>query len=43
MIGILNSYNASKIAKKNNIPFVYYFIDVIYPLIPEKAFQKLGK
>ena len=42
-LGILNSYNASRIAKKNNIPFVYYFIDVIYALIPEKSFQKLGQ
>lgn len=42
-LGILNSYNASRIAKKNGIPFVYYFIDVIYALIPEKAFQKLGR
>lgn len=42
-LGILNSYNASRIAKKYNIPFVYYFIDVIYALIPEKAFQKLGQ
>lgn len=42
-LGILNSYNASKIAKKHNIPFVYYFIDVIYALIPEKIFQRAGK
>jgi len=42
-LGILNSYNASRIAKKHNIPFVYYFIDVIYALIPEKSFQKLGQ
>ena len=42
-LGILNSYNASKLAKKHDIPFVYYFIDVIYALIPEKAFQKLGQ
>lgn len=42
-LGILNSYNASKIAKKNNIPFVYYYIDVVHALIPEKIFQKLGK
>ena len=42
-LGILNSYNASRIAKKRGIPYVYYFIDVIYALIPEKAFQKLGK
>lgn len=42
-LGILNSYNASKIAKKHNIPFVYYFIDVIYALIPEKSLQKIGQ
>ena len=42
-LGILNSYNASIIAKKFNIPFVYYFIDVIYALIPEKIFQRVGR
>ncbi|MBQ6511317.1 glycosyltransferase [Methanobrevibacter sp.] len=42
-LGILNTYNASKIAKKHNIPFVYYFIDVLHALIPEKAFQGIGK
>ena len=42
-LGILNTYNASKIAKKHNIPFVYYFIDVLHALIPEKAFQEIGK
>ena len=42
-LGILNTYNASKIAKKYNIPFVYYFIDVLHALIPEKAFQEIGK
>ena len=42
-LGILNTYNASKIAKKYNIPFVYYFIDVLHALIPEKSFQSIGK
>lgn len=42
-LGILNTYNASKIAKKHGIPFVYYFIDVLHALIPEKAFQSMGK
>ena len=41
--GILNASIASKLAKKNNIPFVYYFIDVLYQLIPEKIFRKLGE
>lgn len=30
-------------AKKHNIPFVYYFIDVLHKLNPEKTFQSLGK
>lgn len=42
-LGILNTYNASKIAKKHGIPFVYYFIDVLHALIPEKIFQDMGK
>ena len=42
-LGILNSYNASRIARKHNIPFVYYLIDVLYALIPEKTFQSFGK
>lgn len=41
--GIINTYVASRIAKKENIPFVYYWIDVLHHLIPEKYFQLLGK
>ena len=41
--GILNANIASKLAKKANIPFVYYFIDVLHQLIPEKSFRGLGK
>ena len=41
--GIINSYIASCIAKKANIPFIYYWIDVLHRLIPEKHFQALGK
>ncbi|MCD7781240.1 MAG: glycosyltransferase family 4 protein [Methanosphaera sp.] len=41
--GILNANIAASLAKKNNIPFVYYFIDVLYDLIPEKRFRALGK
>ncbi len=41
--GLLNAYVGSKAAKKHGIPFVYYLIDVLYALIPEKIFQKLGK
>lgn len=42
-LGLLNAYTGSKLAKKHNIPFVYYIIDVLYALIPEKAFQSFGK
>ncbi|MCL0090484.1 glycosyltransferase [Dehalococcoidia bacterium] len=41
--GILNSYLAMKAAKENNIPFLYYWIDVLHRLIPFKPFQPIGK
>lgn len=41
--GLLNASYAAHAAKKNNIPFVYYLIDVLYTLIPEKIFQNFGK
>lgn len=41
--GLINTYIASKIAKKHKIPFVYYLIDVLYTLIPEKSLQFIGK
>jgi glycosyltransferase involved in cell wall biosynthesis len=41
--GIINTYIASHIAKKQNIPFIYYWIDVLHRLISEKNFQNLGE
>jgi glycosyltransferase involved in cell wall biosynthesis len=41
--GIINTYLASKIAKKHKIPFVYYWIDVLHTLITIKQFQFVGK
>jgi glycosyltransferase involved in cell wall biosynthesis len=41
--GILNTYLAIRAAKKNNIPFVYYWIDVLHRLIPFKPFHPLAK
>ena len=41
--GILNAYLASGIAKKNNIPFIYYWIDALHQLIPQKFLQIVGK
>jgi glycosyltransferase involved in cell wall biosynthesis len=41
--GIINTYLASKIAKKHKIPFVYYWIDVLDTLIHVKSLQFLGR
>jgi glycosyltransferase involved in cell wall biosynthesis len=41
--GILNSYLASLSAKKNRLPFVYYWIDVLHLLIPTRIFRSAGK
>jgi len=41
--GLINTYIASRLAKKFSIPFVYYLIDVLYTLIPEKSLQYIGK
>jgi len=41
--GILNNYLALRRAKKNNIPFIYYWIDVLHRLIPFKPLQFIGK
>ncbi len=42
-LGIINTYLASKLAKKCKIPFIYYWIDVLHTLIPVKSFQSLGR
>jgi glycosyltransferase involved in cell wall biosynthesis len=40
---ILITFLAYPIAKRNNIPVVYYTIDIDYRLIPQKFLQPLGK
>ena len=40
---ILNSYLAVKAARRNDIPFIYYWIDVLHRLIPFKPFQFIAK
>ncbi|MDL2270619.1 glycosyltransferase family 4 protein [Methanobrevibacter sp. OttesenSCG-928-I08] len=42
-LGIMNAYISSVYAKKYNVPYAYYLIDLIYNLIPEKLFQPFGK
>ena len=41
--GILNAYLAMKSSERNNIPFVYYWIDILHTLVPFKPFQNVAK
>lgn len=41
--GILNAHIAIKLAKQRGIPFVYYIIDELHRLIPQKCFQGMGR
>jgi glycosyltransferase involved in cell wall biosynthesis len=41
--GILNSYLGMQQAKKHNIPFVYYLIDHLHTLLPNKLTRKTAK
>lgn len=41
--GILNAYLAMKSSRRNNIPFIYYWIDILHTLIPFKLFQSIAK
>jgi len=41
--GIINSMLAIHQAKKQGIPFVYYVIDELFRLVPQKFFQPLAK
>ncbi len=41
--GILNAYLAMKSSRRNNIPFIYYWIDILHTLIPFKPFQSIAK
>ena len=41
--GILNSTIAIKQARKAGIPFVYYIMDILNKLVPQKIFQPIAK
>jgi len=40
---VISCYWGMKFAKKGNIPFIYYWTDVIHTLIPLKIFRPLAK
>ena len=41
--GILNAWLAARLARHHKIPFIYYWIDALDILIPERLFQRLGR
>lgn len=41
--GILNAYVAAKLATHANVPFVYYLIDHLHTLLPNRVLQKTAK
>ncbi|MCK4730448.1 MAG: glycosyltransferase family 4 protein [Candidatus Aenigmarchaeota archaeon] len=41
--GILNANIAGKLAKKKNIPFVYYLMDSLNELVPQKIFKPIAR
>jgi len=41
--GILSSYSAIRAVRKTGIPFIYYWIDVLHLLIPDKPLRAVGK
>ncbi len=40
---VLSNYWGVRFARENNIPFIYYWTDVIHALIPFKPFQSIAK
>ena len=42
-LAILNANIAIRLAKKMSIPFVYYIIDEMFRLVPQKYFRKLAR
>ena len=41
--GILNANIALRLAKNKGIPFIYYIIDELHRLVPQKYFQKIAR
>jgi hypothetical protein len=41
--GILNAYIAMKLARKHNIPFIYYWVEVLHTMLPFRPYQLIAK
>lgn len=41
--GILNAYIAMKLARKHNIPFIYYWVEVLHTMLPFRPYQPIAK
>lgn len=41
--GILNTYVAMRLARRRNVPFVYYLIDALHTLVPFGPYQSIAR
>ncbi len=41
--GIINAYLTMRAARRNKIPFIYYWIDVLDSLVPSRVFQPIAR
>ena len=41
--GLLNAFSGIRLARRSQIPFVYYLIDELHRLVPERAFQGVAR
>ena len=41
--GLLNAFTGVRVARRTNIPFIYYLIDELHHLVPQRAFRGLAR
>ena len=41
--GLLNAFIGIRVARRTNIPFIYYLIDELHRLVPQRAFRGLAR
>ncbi len=42
-LGVLNAFTGIRLARRSRIPFVYYLIDELHRLVPQRAFRGLAR